>query len=145
MVAPVCAQEVIMSVTSEIQSLFDRFIAAWNRNDARGCAGEFAADGSLINPFGQEARGSEAIAGLYAEYFATMLKGTTTTFTRSNIRELGSLALIDGTQTVDNLRAPDGSNAPALVIHLVTLAQRSGDRWQFLDARPYAFMTIPQG
>lgn len=134
-----------MSVTSEIQSLFDRFIAAWNRNDARGCAGEFAADGCLINPFGQEARGSEAIAGLYAEYFATMLKGTTTTFTSSNIRELGSLALIDGTQTVDNLRAPDGSAAPALVIHLVTLAQRSGNRWQFLDARPYAFMTIPQG
>ena len=134
-----------MPVTSEIQSVFDRFIAAWNRNDARGCADEFAADGSLINPFGQEACGSEAIAGLYAEYFATMLKGTTTTFTRSNIREIGSLALIDGTQTVDNLRAPDGSAAPALVIHLVTLAQRSGDRWQFLDARPYAFMTIPQG
>ena len=134
-----------MSVASEIQSLFDRFIAAWNRNDARGCAGEFAADGSLINPFGQEARGAEAIAGLYAEYFATMLKGTTTTFTISNIRDLGSLALVDATQTVDNLRAPDGSAAPALVIHLVTLARRSGDRWQFLDARPYALMTIPQG
>jgi len=133
-----------MSVTSEIHSLFDRFIAAWNRNDARGCASEFAVDGSLINPFGQEARGAEAIAGLYADYFTTMLKGSTPTFRSSNIRELGSLALIDGTQTVDNLRAPDGSVAPALVIHLVTLAQRSGDRWQFLDARAYAFMTIPQ-
>jgi len=134
-----------MSVTSQIQSVFDRFIAAWNRNDARGCAGEFAADGSLINPFGQEARGSEAIARIYAEYFATMLKGTTTRFAMSHIRELGSVALVDGTQTIDNLRAPDGSAAPALVVHLVTLAQRSGDGWQFLDARPYAFMTIPQG
>ncbi|SRR6266540_592891 len=134
-----------MSVTSEIQALFDRFIAAWNRNDARACAADFAADGSLINPFGEEARGSEAIAGLYARYFATMLEGTTTTFTNSNIRELGSLALVDCTQTIDNLRAPDGSAAPALVVHLVTLTQRSGDRWQILDARPYVFMAIPQG
>ena len=134
-----------MSVTNEIQSSFDRFIAAWNRNDAGGCAGEFAVDGSLINPFGEEARGAEVIGGLYAEYFATMLKGSTSTYTTSHIREIGPLALVDGTQTIDNLRAPDGSAAPSLVLHLVTLAQRSGDRWQFLDARPYGFMSIPQG
>ena len=101
------AQEVSLSETHEIQSLFDRFIAAWGRNDARACA-------------------AEAIARLYAGYFATMLEGTSTRFARSN------------------LRAADGSAVPDRVVHLVALAQRSGEHWQFLDARAFAFPTIPR-
>lgn len=66
--------------------MFERIVSAWNRNDASRCAAEFADDASLINPFGQEARGSAAIAGLYGEYSSTMLKGTMTTYTTSHSR-----------------------------------------------------------
>src|SRR5712691_5775801 len=119
----------------QIKSTLDRFSAAWKTNDGATVAGFFVEDGSLINPFGPRADGRTAVAAMYSEYFAGMLRGTSTTFYLANVRAVEQdHAFADGEQTVN---APDGT--VVLVVHIAALLRRDGEEWRFVDARPYAF------
>ncbi len=123
----------------EIKSTFDRFCATWKTNDGAAVANFFAEDGSLINPFGQRADGRAAIAAIYTEYFAGMLRGTSTTVDLSSVRAVGDgHAFADAEQTI---YAPDG--ATLLAVHFPALLRRTGEGWLLVDGRPYAFATMP--
>jgi uncharacterized protein (TIGR02246 family) len=123
----------------QIKSMFKRFSDAWETNDGGKVASFFVEDGTLINPFGQRADGRTAIAAMYTEYFRGMLRGTSTTLALANVRAVEDThAFADGGQTIN---APDGN--VVLVVHLAALLRRDGDGWRFVDARPYAYATVP--
>ncbi len=123
------------ALLDQIQSAFDRSTAAWKANDGSALATSFTDDGSLINPFGQRADGRTAIAAMYAEYFGGMLRGTSTTFNLTSVRDVeNNHAFADGDQTISG---PDGT--VVLAVHISALLRREGDTWRWVDVRPYAF------
>src|SRR5688572_22266356 len=102
---------------NQIQSAYDRFAADWKTNDGAIVASSFVEDGALINPFGERAGGRAAISAMYSEYFAGMLRGTTTSFKLANVRAVASdHAFADAEQTIFG---PDGQ--VVLVVHLAAL------------------------
>jgi uncharacterized protein (TIGR02246 family) len=123
----------------QIKSTLDRFSAAWKTNDGAAVAGFFVEEGVLINPFGQRADGRAGVAAMYSEYFAGMLSGTSTTIDLATVRAVeDNHAFADGEQTI---YASGGE--VVLVVHIAALLRRDDDGWRFVDARPYAFATVP--
>ena len=124
----------------DAQALLDSARGAWNAGDAQALALKYADDGRLISPFGDDLRGRDAISAAFAELFATMLAGTTTTFAVEDTRTLATgLTLVDGTQIVRGIRSPDGSLMPDWPLHFAAIVRQQGDRAEILEARPYAF------
>ena len=123
----------------QVKSMFERYAAAWETNDGGAVADFFAEEGTLINPFGALADGRAAVAGMYSEYFAGMLRGTSTTLELANVRPIGDdHAFADAEQTIY------GSGGDVvLAAHLVALLRREGGDWRFVDARPYAYAAAP--
>jgi uncharacterized protein (TIGR02246 family) len=121
--------------TQQIKSTMDQLAAAWKTNDGAAVAAFFTDDGSLINPFGERAEGRAAVSAMYTEYFAGMLRGTSTVIKVTNVRPVGAdHAFVDADQAI---HAPDGK--VLLAVHLSGLFRRDGERWRFVDGRPYAF------
>jgi len=123
------------SLTDQIQSTYARLATAWKSNDGAAVAGFFTDDGSLVNPFGERAEGRGAIAVMYTQYFAGMLRGTSTAVKLGNVRAVGDAhAFADAEQTITGA---DGK--VVLVVHLAALLRREGDGWRIVDGRPYAY------
>jgi len=128
-----------MSAHDQIASTFEKFTAAWKAGDGAAAAAFFVEDGSLINPFGERADGRAAIGGMYSQYFAGMLRGSTTTITVQSVRNVeSSHAFADADQTVTG---SDGTII--LVVHIAMLLRRVGDDWKIVDSRPYTFAARP--
>jgi hypothetical protein len=80
---------------------------------------------------------------VYGHDVDTILSGTKSRFTISSARRLSpELVFLDLDHDLQNFRMPDGSTG-AMKLHVVILAKKSGSGWQFLDARPYAFLPPP--
>ncbi len=123
----------------QIKSALDRFSAAWESNDGAAVARFFVEDGALMSPFGERADGRAAIASMYSEYFAGLLRGTWTTFHLTRVRAVAdNHVFADGEQTI---YASDGN--VVLAVHLAALLRRDDDDWRFADARPFIVAAIP--
>lgn len=120
-----------------------RFNEAFNRFEPKEVAKFWTEDGTLITPSGEVGSGRAGVEAAYRHDCETILAGTTSTFTIANVRRLGNeLALIDLDHELQNFRMQDGTTAD-MKLHVVMLAKKSGDTWQWLDARPYAFIPPP--
>jgi uncharacterized protein (TIGR02246 family) len=120
-----------------------KFNEAFNRFDAKQVASCWTEDGTLITPSGEVGRGRSGVETAFRHDADTILKGTTSRFAIKSVRRLGSeLAFVDLDHELQNFRMPDGSTG-AMSFHVVILAKRSGNGWQWVDARPYAFVPRP--
>ena len=127
-----------------IQKTAQEFFTAWNKNDVEALTSYWAENATLINPFGRMAHGKADIHQLFTDEQTTVFKGSTATVGDVKTRHLGSgLAFFDTELTVDNAHGPDGSVLPEMKYHLAVIAQMKGNKWQWLDARPYAFLPPP--
>ena len=127
------------SPENSVVAFHKKVAAAWSANDGTAFAAFFAADGSLINPFGERADGREALTAMYSEYFGGLLKGTTTSISLTNVRAIEpDHAFADVEQTI---YAANGDVLMAL--HVVNLLRRDGDGWWLVDSRPYGFPPPP--
>ena len=77
------------NLSDELSATYDRLAAAWKTNDGAAVAGFFSDDGSLVNPFGERADGRAAIAAMYTQYFAGLLRGTSTSIELGQVRAVG--------------------------------------------------------
>lgn len=128
-----------MTSSDEISTLFEGFMAAWNDGDVAGVAARFTDDGRLISPFGHDARGIDAVRGLYQQFLGDgPLKGSQSTLTVEDVRMLG-----DGAAVADCHQVIDGSALGELDLHLVAIVVAGEDGWRIADGRPYAFMQLP--
>lgn len=128
------------STTQEtVQEFLQVFADAWRTNDGAQLASFFTEDGSIVNPFGERADGNQAVAAMYSEYFGSLLRGTSTTIDHVSVRAVeANHAFVDGQQTI----SASGGEV-VMTVHLAALLRRSGQSWQFADARPYAFPALP--
>jgi uncharacterized protein (TIGR02246 family) len=128
-----------------IQALSDKFATAWNQADGTAMAMMYSEDGCLIDPFGVEARGRQAVESLLTQTVTTALKGTTTRFTMDYIRFLKpDIAFVDATQFINGAMSPEGEPLPEAKLHLVLSVVKKNGQWWFVDARPYWFRLPPQ-
>ncbi|HSD19496.1 MAG TPA: nuclear transport factor 2 family protein [Anaeromyxobacter sp.] len=126
-----------------LETAFRRFNEAFNRFDTKQVAACWTEDGTLITPSGEVGQGRSGVETAYRHDCDTILAGTTSTFTIASVRRLGDeLAFIDLDHELQNFRMPDGSTGP-MKLHVVMLAKKSGNTWQWLDARPYAYVPQP--
>jgi uncharacterized protein (TIGR02246 family) len=130
-------------VDQSLEATLRAFNDAFNRFDAREVASFWAEDGTLLNPVGNYGKGRSEVERVYREDAQSVLGGSTSRFTVTNARPLGSdCVLLDLDHHVQNFRKPDGTRGD-VTLHVIILAQRSRDRWQWLDARPYMIMERP--
>jgi uncharacterized protein (TIGR02246 family) len=130
-------------VDRSLETTLRQFTDAFNRFDAREVASFWADDGTLLNPIGNFGRGRSEVERVFREDAETILAGSTSRFTITSARPVGSgHVLLDCDHDVANWRQPDGTRGH-VKLHLVVLARRDGDRWQWLDARPYRIMDRP--
>lgn len=126
-----------------LETAWKKFTEAFNRFDAKEVASCWTEDGTLITPTGEIGRGRSGVETAYRHDCDTILSGTRSRFDITSVRRLGSdLAFLDLDHELQNFRMPDGTTQ-TMKLHLVVLAKRSGDGWQWLDARPYAFIPKP--
>ncbi len=132
-----------MQTDTSLETTLKRFTEAFNRADPNEVASFWADDGTLINPGGDFGRGRPGVAKVYGHDCETILDGTRSKFTIVGARKIGGdCAFLDLDHEIENFKMPDSSTGP-VKIHLVILAQKKGNSWQWLDARPYAFMEPP--
>ncbi len=126
-----------------LEAALEKFTDAFNRFDVKQVASCWAEDGTLINPAGDIGKSRSGVEAVYGRDCETILAGTRSRFVISSVRRLGSeLAFLDLDHELQNFRMPDGSTG-TMTLHLVLLARKSGSGWQWLDARPYAFIPAP--
>ena len=131
-------------VDPSLETMLKKFNAAFNRFDTNEVASFWADDGTLITPSGEYGQGRSGVARVYGKDAETILDGTTSRFTIVGARKVGGdCAFLDLEHDIQNFRMPDDSTG-SVKLHLVILAQKKGNSWQWLDARPYAFMRPPE-
>jgi uncharacterized protein (TIGR02246 family) len=130
-------------VDPSISASVKKFTDSFNTFDPKAVASYWAEDGTLISPAGQRGNGRDAVAKVYAADIDMILKGTTSTFRVESARMLkGGYALLDLDHEIANAKMPDGSTG-TMKLHTVILARKKGSGWEWLDARPYAFLRPP--
>jgi len=113
------------------------FVAAWDRDDAKGMAAVFAPDADYINPFGRAAKGRAEIEKQFAEEHATFTKGTHFGITREAMRRLGTAAaIVDWDLELSNVKGPDGNPAPSVTMHVTVVYAKQDGKWWAVAARP---------
>ena len=131
-----------MNDEAGIKKAFDEFSQAWAAADAKKLASFWVKDGSLINPFGQDAWNREDVEKLVGAD-TQMMKGSSQTFSDFKFRFILNFALVDCTATLAGMKNPDGTDAPSHTFHIYgALAQRDS-RWYILALRPYSFVPLP--
>jgi uncharacterized protein (TIGR02246 family) len=126
-----------------LEAALRKFNELFNKADPKQVAACWAEDGTLLSPAGEKGKGRSGVEAVYRHDRDTILAGTTSRFTIQSARRLGAdFALLDLEHDLRNARMPDGSTGP-MKLHTVILAKRSGATWQWLDARPYAFVPPP--
>jgi uncharacterized protein (TIGR02246 family) len=122
-----------------IKAAFKAFSEGWAAGNAKTLSSQFLPDGSLINPFGQEANGRAEIEKLIGADLA-MMKGSTHSFEISKVRfVLPGFALVDATSTLSGLKMADGTAAMDATIHVYVALAMRGSKWFIMALRPYAF------
>ncbi len=133
-----------VSVDRSLEGTLKKFNEAFNRLDANEVAAFWADDGTVINPVGNYGQGRSGVAKVFREDAERFLAGTTSRFSITGARKVGNdCVLLDLDDDVQNAKLPDGSTGP-MKLHVVVLAQKKGDGWQWLDVRPYGFFPRQQ-
>jgi uncharacterized protein (TIGR02246 family) len=130
-------------VEPSLDAALKKFNEAFNRFDTKQVAACWTEDGTLITPTGELGKGRSGVEAAYRHDVDTILAGTKSRFTVTSARRLGAeLAFLDLDHELQNFKMPNGSTG-TMTIHVVILAKKSGSGWQWLDARPYAFLPPP--
>jgi uncharacterized protein (TIGR02246 family) len=125
------------SVDQTLEATVQRYSQALQRFDAKEFASYFADDATILSPFGSFAKGRAEIERVFSQDAPKIYEGAKLKVSIVGARRIGSdHVLLDLDVDVQNMRKPDGSRGPGKV-HNTILAQKQGDRWQFVDARPY--------
>jgi uncharacterized protein (TIGR02246 family) len=119
------------------------FNEAFNQLDAKRVAACWTDDGTLITPSGEVGKGRSGVEKAFRHDVDTILAGTKSRFTIASARRITpEVSFLDLDHELQNVRMPNGSTG-TMKLHVVILARKSGSSWQWLDARPYAFLPEP--
>jgi uncharacterized protein (TIGR02246 family) len=130
-------------VEPSLEAACRSFNEVFNRFDVKQVAACFTEDATLITPTGGVGKGRSGVEKAFRHDVDTILAGTKSRFTIASARRLTpELVFLDLDHELQNARMPNGSTG-TMTLHVVILAKKSGSSWQWLDARPYAFLPEP--
>lgn len=132
------------AIPTGIDQMSQQFAQAWNRHDPAAMAQFYAADATLVNPFGRSAKGRAEIQKLFQYEQSAMMGNSRMEQTVTSVRPLGTeYAFVDSNVTISGIHSPDGTPMPTQrFVNSSLVVQRNG-KWQFLDSRPHLLM--PEG
>ena len=106
------------------QDLVAHFLTAWNAADAKALGALFTPDADFVSPFGQHARGRDAIQAFYATVFANGFAGSKGTGEIVSTRALApDLMLVDARFTISRPQKEEKGIMAAIF-------RRDGDVWR---------------
>jgi len=139
---PMFAKE---SSDAAIRATDQAFAAAWNRHDVSAMTSTWAKDGDLVNPLGRVAKGRSQIEMLLQEEHATGFKYSTYTPGVLTIRFIDpNVAVAESDTEITGAVNPDGTNAPAMKVHITRVIQKINGKWLTQTARPVIYPVVPK-
>jgi steroid delta-isomerase-like uncharacterized protein/uncharacterized protein (TIGR02246 family) len=134
------SETVIQAELKALKARFAEFGDAFNRQDLAGIAAFFADTATVISPIGKFATGRDGIRGVLNEDLASIMVGSTSTFTVNRVRLLGpNLAGLDAVHEIAGPNVPGGK----VQLHVFGIAIKENGRWLWLDARPHSYLSRP--
>jgi uncharacterized protein (TIGR02246 family) len=128
----------------EVRAVTDAFVAAWNKDDSRAMAAEWAPDGDLINPFGRWAKGRAEVEKLFADEHSTAMKGSTYALSNYQVRfPSPAIACADWDGEITGMHNPDGSAMSPFKHHVNVLYAKKAGHWWAVAGRAAAFLPPP--
>lgn len=119
-----------------IRKLHADFAAAWDRDDAKGMAACWAANGDLVNPFGRVAKGRRAVEQLLAEEHSGFVKNTQFASRVEAIRFLKpDVAVVDVSWLITGAHAADGTELEPVKGTYAAVMCKSKGRWEVSASR----------
>ncbi len=118
---------------SQILSLVNAMVAAWNRHDAQAFAAVFAEDADFTNVFGIEAKGRARVESTHAVIFRTLFQDSVWTTAATKIRFLSQdIAVVDIRWHLEGSCDPQGNRVGSRHGLMSLVLRRESGRWQIL-------------
>jgi uncharacterized protein (TIGR02246 family) len=128
------------SSESAIRATDQAFATAWNHHDARAMAATWTKDGDLVNPYGRTAKGRASIETMIHDEHAVAFKNSTYTPGTMSIRFIQpTLAVSDSDSVITGAVNVDGSNSPAMNVHITRVIEKVNGQWLTVAARPVIY------
>ena len=125
---------------SEVRQRIADFSAAWSRHDGNAMGQFFADEGSLIDPWGREARGMQEVQQFFTELHSTGGKHSRNQLTVSHIDWLKSdVCVVDCEGELTGMTDPKGNELPPTMHHLTLTMTKQGGTWLIAAARPVIY------
>lgn len=119
-----------------VRTLYDDFVAAWNRHDVDALASMWAIDGDLLEPDGAVAKGRDAVRAHFARQHATVFAKTRLVLRVADVWFLAEdVALVDGGYEIQGIRTPDGRELPARRGQLTSVLLKEQGKWWIAASR----------
>ncbi len=113
-----------------VRKLLADFIEAWNQHDAKAFSMVFAEDADFTNVGGNGAHGRADVEKFHAPLFATNLKDTHQTMTKTEIRFIKpDVASVDAWWEMTGAKGPAGQDIPLRKGLLNFVMTSEGARW----------------
>jgi uncharacterized protein (TIGR02246 family) len=128
-----------------ILKVHEDLAAAWNKNDYKAMAAQFADDADLINPLGRVAKGRAEIEKLYKEEQTTSFKGSHfTSECKAGVRVVTpDVAVVTCSFEVTDAKLPDGTPMPPMKGLYTATMHKSKGKWLVIAGRPMIPFTSP--
>jgi uncharacterized protein (TIGR02246 family) len=134
----------VESARAAVLAFETEFAAAWSAHDAKRLAAKWSEDGDLINPFGRLARGRAEVERLFAEEHAGVMRASRYAFKLDGVRMVSpDVAVTDWTNTIEGMKAPDGTALPAFPHHVTSVFVRRAGQWRVYTTRVMQFLPPP--
>jgi uncharacterized protein (TIGR02246 family) len=118
-------------VQTAVTGMFQAYVAAWDRADARALGAQFTVDGDFINPTGFYARGPGEVEAFYRGAFSQGYAGSKGGFSLKGVRVLAKdIVAVDGVWSIEGARTPDGAPRPAERGIATAIMVRQGPVWR---------------
>ena len=126
----------------EIRSLYDEFMAAWNRHDAKAMAKHWTIDGDHFEPDGTRAHGKHEVEKLFTLEQATVFKVSEIDLVIETVFFISQdVALVDGSYEVVGAKTQGGDALPARQGHLTSVLLKERGEWWVVASR--ATINVP--
>ena len=119
-----------------IRKLYEQFVAAWNKHDAKAMAAMWVEDGDDVEPDATVAKGRHEIEKLFTMEHSSVMKKTKLTLTIDSVWFIATnVALVDGTYELSGVVSPDGKELPARKGRLSSIWLQERDKWWIAASR----------
>ena len=132
-------------VPAQLQRILQNQEGAWNRSDGEAWAAAFSEDADFINIRGEVFCGREAIAQLHTRIFGGPFKGSRTTITIRQWRQIApGVVVVDTDYEVVQFQFLPSGIAPTaegvLKTRMKYIAAQHGEEWHLIGAQNTAIL-----